>query len=122
MPVSTTMRGTLDIDRNAVPLATKYKNPRALAAVFVGISMFVGFWYFIHWLEHASKKQPHLVVMFPLAGAGLMVAFLPLVMFLAYQEDFGNLNPIYPTHYMFLVKKTLNALQENNWKISAKDI
>lgn len=50
----------------------------------------------------------------------ILLAFLPLVLFCCYQEDFGNLNVLKPKDYLFLVRKTVNALKDNNWKITAK--
>jgi hypothetical protein len=50
----------------------------------------------------------------------ILLAFLPLVLFCCYQEDFGNLNVLKPKDYLFLVRKTYNAIRDNNWKITAK--
>jgi len=61
----------------------------------------------------------------PLSGGSapqitILLAFLPLVLFCCYQEDFGNLNVLKPKDYLFLVRKTYSAIRDNNWKITAK--
>ena len=37
---------------------------------------------------------------------------------IAMQEDFGDLNPLIPSHYAYLVKKTIQAIRTNDFKVS----
>eukprot|EP00894_Picocystis_sp_ML_P001475 jgi/Pico_ML_1/51992/g2774.t1 len=73
-----------------------------------------------------DRKTNHIPLIYipllPVLAAGAIAAVIPLVMFLSYQEDFEKLNPLIPSHYLFLAKKTMYALKTNNWKVSAKDL
>ena len=64
------------------------------------------------------KQNPRLVMLLPPFGALCLCSVLPLVMYVAYQEDFGNkINPLRPDHYWYLARKTFGALKNNNWKV-----
>ena len=78
-----------------------------------------------------------------LAGLLALVLITPLVLFLAHQvwwsgtvppvalwltsdwqrisgwlqSDFGQLNPLYPPHYLQMAKTSLRAVANNNWKV-----
>uniref|UniRef100_A0A7S0RKR1 Uncharacterized protein n=1 Tax=Pyramimonas obovata TaxID=1411642 RepID=A0A7S0RKR1_9CHLO len=114
------MNSILDLDRTKS--RPRLNNPRALAAVFMGVTIFGLFAYFLSHLEKLVSKSPGLVFLFPLSGILMIAAILPLVMFISYQDDFKEVNPLHPKVYMMLVKKTYIAMKDNNWKVSAKDI
>lgn len=40
----------------------------------------------------------------------------------ALQDDFKNLNPLLPHHYFYIAKKSFRALQQNNFKVTEKDL
>lgn len=73
-----------------------------------------------------DRKTNHIPLVYiplmPVMAVGAIAAVVPLAMFLSYQEEFDKLNPLIPSHYWFLAKKTMHALKTNNWKVSAKDL
>jgi hypothetical protein len=115
------MNSILDVERTK-GARPKLNNPRALGAIFMGVSIFAIFGYLLTHLEKLVAKAPALVFLFPMSGIVLLGSLLPLIMFISYQDDFKAVNPLNPKSYLMLCKKTYVALMENNWKVSAKDI
>ena len=35
------------------------------------------------------------------------------------QDEFGNINPLIPSHYFFLLRKCLTAIKENDFKVQS---
>mmetsp|Transcript_11306 Transcript_11306/g.15391 ORF Transcript_11306/g.15391 Transcript_11306/m.15391 type:complete len:121 (+) Transcript_11306:225-587(+) len=116
------MNSILDINRSAKTTIRNLKNPRAITAIFIVIMIMVLFFYVLRLLEGLVKKAPQIVMLFPICGVGMIILVLPLIMFICYQEDFCNVNPLNPKDYIMLLKKTCNALKNNNFKITAKDL
>eukprot|EP00899_Mesostigma_viride_P009322 jgi/Mesvir1/18391/Mv14272-RA.1 len=81
-----------------------------------------GFYFSIVWLGDSIAKRPWVMPLMPIVAVTFMVSILPVIMFIAYNEDFGKLNPLWPSHYWSMLRKTLTAIKDNNWKITGKDI
>jgi len=47
---------------------------------------------------------------------------MPTCKFSAVQEEFGNLNPLIPSHYYFLLKKSMTAIKDNNFKVASSTV
>lgn len=90
----------------------------AIALAVIAVSVYLA----IHQLVELIHNFPPATILLPLTAiAGLTAAF-PLIMFMSYQNEFGNMNPLYPPHYLFLARRVLAALRANDLKVSAKDL
>ncbi|KAK9810361.1 hypothetical protein WJX72_009406 [[Myrmecia] bisecta] len=120
--MSTLMRSGILESHSSTARSKSRNSPRAVAAVVLILGIFATLWTTLAYLQSHTEAKPMLVVLFPIAAITGILAIIPLFIYLSYQGDFEKLNPLRPTHYWFLVKKTYTALQNNNLKVSAKDI
>ncbi|KAK9810362.1 hypothetical protein WJX72_009406 [[Myrmecia] bisecta] len=126
--MSTLMRSGILESHSSTARSKSRNSPRAVAAVVLILGIFATLWTTLAYLQSHTEAKPMLVVLFPIAAITGILAIIPLFIYLSYQArlgtkgDFEKLNPLRPTHYWFLVKKTYTALQNNNLKVSAKDI
>ncbi|KAK9847698.1 hypothetical protein WJX84_006020 [Apatococcus fuscideae] len=114
------LKSILD-DRSAAPNTAKAKRRSAaalcLALLIFGSCAFTVIYFQAHLMSHPFLKLfPFMTMIFGMA------AVTPLGMFLAHQDEFQDLNPLRPDHYMLLSKKTLSSMIHNNWKVDSKEL
>jgi len=63
------------------------------------------------------------MLIYPFIGATAIVAELPFLMYIPLSGEFGALHPLLrPRDYIFLLKKLASAAQQNNMKVSSKEL
>jgi len=118
-----TMSGILEAQQGRTP---KSHTIRKVAAAVLAVGLFTAFFAAVFSMQDLVAAVPVLRhfqnFLFPLLAIGTILLILPLVFYLSFQEEFGNLNPLIPSHYYFLLKKSMTAIKDNNFKVSAKDM
>ena len=95
---------------------------RIIAGVEIGL-LSLAFYMWVHFLHgHHSTGNGHVVLLFPLSAVAYFASILPLFMYISYTGDFEGVNPLNPLHYLFLSRKFYAALQQNNMKVSSKEL
>lgn len=98
-------------------------SPRAVMAGFLAAAAFVGYYLIMHSLHiTTAAAHPGVIMLLPPITVLLIAFVLPLFMFMAYEDDYSNLNPLLPHHYFKIAYKSYQAMQRNNWKVSEKDM
>jgi hypothetical protein len=64
-------------------------------------------------LQVEIHVHPVLIGVFPLFGAAALLLLLPPILYLSFRQEFGALHPMWPPHYLFLVRRLLRALSGN---------
>jgi hypothetical protein len=63
------------------------------------------------------------MLLFPFIGVVGIVAELPFLVYISLSSEFGPLHPLlWPSDYLFLLKKLASAAQQNNMKVSSKEL
>ncbi|KAI3431679.1 hypothetical protein D9Q98_004725 [Chlorella vulgaris] len=92
-------------------------------AVLLIALLLLGFWHGVHALQVEIHVHPVLIGVFPLFGAAALLLLLPPILYLSFRQEFGALHPMWPPHYLFLVRRLLRALSGNKQlKVTAKEL
>ena len=83
------------------------------------MALVAGFWTLIHSVQDHLDAYPALVVAYPLLGMGSLLLLVPLIVFLSFHREFEGLSPLYPPHFLFLLRRIAGASQQNNMKVMA---
>jgi len=117
------MSGILDSQGRG---SQKSQKIRKIAATVLAVGTGVAFFVAIFSLQDVVTAIPVLRhfqnILLPLLAITTIVLILPLVFYLSFQDQFGTLNPLIPSHYVFLLRKSLTAIKDNDFKVSAKDM
>lgn len=101
----------------------KALQPRILAGWFMIFAIALGYYYVMHKLHiTTAAAHPGVILLLPPVTVAAIALILPLCFFVTYDADFGNLNPLNPVHFVKIAVKTYTALNNNNWKVSEKDL
>ena len=96
------------------------KRPSVICACFVVAAVFTAFAQLLH-LLHDKAVPIYYFPLFPFVFFAIFALCLPLLTFIAFEQDFPNCSPLTrPKDYWMLCKRTLAAV--NKGKISAKDL
>lgn len=95
---------------------------RALTTILLIVAIFSSLMASVSWIAEFLHQNPHLRFLFPIFGGLCVMSIVPLGVYLTFQQEFPNVNPIIPTHYFYLAKRCFKALQENNGKVTGKDL
>lgn len=91
-----------------------------LGACIIVASAFAAFAQLLH-LLHDQAVSLYWFPLFPVIFFAIFALSLPLLTFIAFEQDFPNCNPLTsPKDYWTLCKRTMGAI--NKGKISAKDL
>mmetsp|Transcript_25383 Transcript_25383/g.71010 ORF Transcript_25383/g.71010 Transcript_25383/m.71010 type:complete len:122 (+) Transcript_25383:198-563(+) len=114
-------RGTLDVTRDQKGLS---KRPAVYGAMVLIAVFFGAFMYGVSLVGgfHTNRKNFILPMLFPMMGVLFFACVMPLFVFVVYADDFEGINPLIPTHYIFIWKKTWKGFESGNWKLTAKEL
>jgi hypothetical protein len=75
-------------------------------------------------LQDHIESNPFYIGLYPFIGVISLLAELPFLMYISLSNEFGpNMHPLLrPTDYLFLLKKLVSAAQQNNMKVSSKEL
>ncbi|CAG9461730.1 unnamed protein product [Pedinophyceae sp. YPF-701] len=110
------MRGILDAKGRGRKgrAAIDFSNPRVVVACVLIGGLALAFYVAVEFIRHAHIHiHPLAFLALPPLTAGSIGLLLPLFMYVASADDFRDLNPLFPTHYAYLFKKTYRALLSN---------
>lgn len=82
------------------------------------MALVTGCWTLVHSVEEHLHAYPGLIVAYPLIGMGTLVLLVPLIVFLSFQTEFQGLSPLWPPHFLFLLRRLVGASQQNNLKVT----
>ncbi|CAK0734989.1 hypothetical protein CVIRNUC_000512 [Coccomyxa viridis] len=108
--------------RPSTPAQDRTNTIRAIITVLLIVGIFGFLTASVSRIAEFLHTHPHLQVLFPIIGAACVISVIPLGVYLTFQNEFPNVNPIIPTHYFYLAKRCFKALQENNGKVTGKDL
>eukprot|EP01023_Acetabularia_acetabulum_P066104 TRINITY_DN8864_c0_g1_i2.p2 TRINITY_DN8864_c0_g1~~TRINITY_DN8864_c0_g1_i2.p2 ORF type:complete len:124 (+),score=5.06 TRINITY_DN8864_c0_g1_i2:62-433(+) len=115
------LSGILDTESKAPQLSNLTK-PKVLTAIAMMLGVWFGMWVAVHELQIYAIQYPLLLPLYPLIGISTIVLSTPLIMFIFNSEDFKDINPARPAHFYFLLKRVIKAINENNSKITPKNL
>lgn len=96
--------------------------PQAACAVLMAASVLGGLYLALHWVQDHLRHYPFLVILFPPLAMASIAVVIPLFMFVSYQDDFKNMTPLNPRHFILISKRCYSALAKNNMKVTEKDL
>jgi len=103
---------------------TKFRWNAQSASAIVMIIMFTSLYY--HFLSnlHLNELASHPAVIMAMPPLTIVWGFsiFPLLVFLSFQDDFRNVNPLVPSNYRDIFLKAIKAMQSNGFKIREKDM
>ncbi|GFR39772.1 hypothetical protein Agub_g257 [Astrephomene gubernaculifera] len=100
----------------------RFLTPKAFCAIFLGASLSAVFYATLHYIHAEGVSHPALLMLLPPAAITWLVMMIPIFMFIAYQDDFKQLNPLIPTHYILIAKRCFKAMKDNDFKVSEKNL
>ncbi|KAG2448637.1 hypothetical protein HYH02_006524 [Chlamydomonas schloesseri] len=76
----------------------------------------------MHFIHTEGIAHPGVLMLLPVCTIAWLALLIPLLTFVAYQDDFKALNPLIPTHYILIAKRTFTAMKNNDFKVSEKNL
>jgi len=73
-------------------------------------------------VQHAMVTFPPALILLPLSGIGALALVLPMFVFLCFRKDFLHTNIIFPSHYLYVFRRTYASLIHNNGQVSKKTL
>uniref|UniRef100_A0A7S1HRD3 Dolichol phosphate-mannose biosynthesis regulatory protein n=2 Tax=Eukaryota TaxID=2759 RepID=A0A7S1HRD3_9EUKA len=96
--------------------------PAFISGVAVLFATLLFFYKEIVYLEEVMASFPPAFLLLPVSGIGALALVLPMFVFLCFRDDFVNTNIIFPSHYLYVFKRTYGSVLRNNGKVSKKTI
>jgi hypothetical protein len=62
------------------------------------------------------------MILYPFIGLASILATLPMFLYLSFASDFKRIHPLRPKDYAFLCRRLLFAAQQNNLKVTSKEL
>ncbi|KAG2501870.1 hypothetical protein HYH03_000368 [Edaphochlamys debaryana] len=108
--------GLLDIRKKRI------LTPRAFEAGFLGLSISCAFYALMHFIHVEGIAHPGIIMFLPLTAITWIALMIPLLMFVVYQDDFRNMHPLNPVHFVQIAARCFRAMKHNNFKVSEKNL
>mmetsp|Transcript_1492 Transcript_1492/g.3387 ORF Transcript_1492/g.3387 Transcript_1492/m.3387 type:complete len:110 (-) Transcript_1492:721-1050(-) len=109
------MAGVLDVDRTRVKADVK-----GVAVVMLALCLCT---YFLGTCVNGLMHANHMfVVLFPVLGAGFLLALMPVAAYASYPADFPGLNLVNPAHFLRVAVRTWGSMIQNDLKVKSKDL
>jgi len=83
---------------------------------------FAVYFFFLSQQQEHVPGQPLYVGLYPIIGIGSLVLSFPFILFLSFPEEFARVQPLVPSDYIFLLRRSVGAAHTGNMKISAKEL
>ncbi|PNH02288.1 hypothetical protein TSOC_011768 [Tetrabaena socialis] len=109
------------IDKRKKGLREYITVPSVSAVTLIG-SLTAVFYMALNKIHTEGIAHPGVVMLLPIATMSWVIGILPIFMFLAYQDDFRQLNPILPSDYFVIAKRCFKAMLDNDFKVSEKNL
>ncbi|GAX85739.1 hypothetical protein CEUSTIGMA_g13154.t1 [Chlamydomonas eustigma] len=103
---------------------TKFRWNVQSATAIVMIVMFSAVYYHFILNLHLNELAAHPAVIMAMPPLTILwgLSIFPLLVFLSFQDDFRNVNPLLPSNYRDIFIKSMKAMQSNGFKIREKDM
>eukprot|EP00884_Botryococcus_braunii_P009389 jgi/Botrbrau1/18451/Bobra.0072s0034.1 len=95
---------------------------RCATAMFQIVFLLVAAILLIVAFQRYLVKFPFLFPVLPVAMMLCLAMITPLVLYLLYQDDFREVEPLNPMHYIYLCRVAIRAFSQNQWKVASKDL
>ncbi len=73
-------------------------------------------------VQEVMVRFPPAILLLPVSGVAALALVLPMFVFLCFRDDFLNTNILFPSHYLYVFKRTYGSVLRNNGKVSKKTI
>eukprot|EP01026_Neomeris_dumetosa_P022025 TRINITY_DN19113_c0_g1_i12.p2 TRINITY_DN19113_c0_g1~~TRINITY_DN19113_c0_g1_i12.p2 ORF type:complete len:136 (-),score=1.17 TRINITY_DN19113_c0_g1_i12:243-614(-) len=104
------------------PTVKSLLKPKVLTALVMLLCLWFAMWVVVHELQIYAAKNLILLLCYPFTGISTIVLSTPLILYISYSEDFKDINPLRPDHFFFLLKRVVKAVNENQSKITPKNL